>query len=78
MVTKVSDNKFSWGDSVKVTESAPSIFNPGTYGSVCGMRDVENEKIANDFFATVGEVLYLIEFSSGSAIEVPEKYLQSY
>lgn len=55
---------FDWGSCVRVIEAAPSPLHPGCLGSVCGMR---NGPEGN---------LYLIEFSSGEAVEILEKWLE--
>ncbi len=57
------DNKFEHGQDVYVMASAPKNFRPGTIGSVCGIRQFE------------GQNLYLLEFSDGEAIEIPENFI---
>lgn len=77
MVTDKSLNdSFSWGDEVQIKSSAPLQFNPNAYGSVCGLRSIESESIANQFLQPIGTNLYLVEFSNGKAIEIPEIFLK--
>jgi len=55
---------YDWGDTVRVITTAPNVMRPGQVCSVCGMRQHE------------GVNLYLVEFSDGEALEVPEDELQ--
>jgi hypothetical protein len=55
--------KYEWGQEVRVAVSAPEAMHPGHKGSVCGMR----ERYPCN--------LYLVEFSDGSATEIPEDLL---
>jgi hypothetical protein len=63
----MGNQKFDWGEEVQVSLDAPPELNPGNRGSVCGhrLRGFYPEQIR----------LYLIEFSDGKAIEVPEQWL---
>jgi hypothetical protein len=56
--------KYSWDQEVQVAATAPVNMHPGQAGSVCGMR--ESNAIR----------LYLIEFSDGQAVEIPEIFLE--
>jgi hypothetical protein len=67
--------KFNWGDSVKVASSAPRKYLSICEGSVCGIRQIDNKLVAADFEESVGSVLYLVESSTGEAIEIPERFL---
>lgn len=55
---------YDWGETLRVVTTAPESFRLGQICSVCGMREHG------------GENLYLIEFSDGSSLEVPECYLE--
>ncbi|HTV41719.1 MAG TPA: hypothetical protein VMF08_14145 [Candidatus Sulfotelmatobacter sp.] len=59
-----SKNKFDWGQEVEVLPIAPAELNPKQRGSVCGVRQIESENV------------YLVEFSDGVAVEIPEKFLK--
>ena len=63
MATKKSEFKYDYGDVVRVLTTAPSKYSPGKIGSVCGRRNVEQER------------LYLVEFANGEEAEVPEPML---
>ena len=65
--------KITWGDTVRVSNEAPSQFRPGESGSICGFRDLDenSEEIHPEKLAR----LCLVEFENGAAIEVPEIYL---
>jgi hypothetical protein len=56
--------KYDWGQEVQVAATAPLNMHPGQAGSVCGMRESNASR------------LYLIEFSDGQAIEIPEDFLE--
>jgi len=55
--------KFDWGEAVQVSPNA-SVVRRGQMGSVCGMREVN------------GDRLYLVEFADGQAVEMSESLLK--
>jgi len=59
-----SNYKYDWGQTVRVIASAPKEMRPGELCSVCGIRALD------------GDNLYLVEFSEGDAIEIPERGLE--
>lgn len=71
-------NKFDWGESVRVANTAPIIFRPGEIVSICGMTKVKSEILANKYDVNIGEWIYTIEYLGGSDIEIPECYLEKY
>lgn len=73
--TQKAKYKFSWGAPVRVIDDAPQKYLVIKKGSVCGIREIEAENVAENFDEPIGTVLYLVEFSSGDAIEVPERFL---
>ncbi len=72
------DNKFDWGESVKVKDTAPSHFFPGQIASVCGMIKIKTKILADKYESNIGEWIYTIEYTGGSDIEIPEYYLEEY
>lgn len=70
--------KFTWGDTVRIRDDAPAKFKELGAGSVCGIRRIDNEKVAQVFDEPVGTVLYIIESGDGKSKEVPERFLESY
>lgn len=66
---------FKWGDAVQIKENAPSKFMPSDIGSVCGIRRFEMDDALENSGHPLESYLYLVEFSNGEAIEVPELYL---
>jgi len=64
-----------WGDTVIVSRDAPSQFHPGSRGSVSGIRDVGAHPSQPEPELTTSARLHLVEFSDGTAIEIPEHYL---
>jgi hypothetical protein len=56
---------YDWGEAVRVATTAPNEMRPGQICSVCGMR------------ALNGINLYLVEFSNGESLEIPEQHLEA-
>lgn len=72
MVTdKPMSDRFSWGEGVRIVDTAPQKYQGIGIGSVCGIRSIETEDVAKTFDEPVGSVLYLVEAPDGQAIEVP-------
>jgi len=67
---------FTWGDSVRVKETASSEKRPGAYAAVCGITKVETAERARKVGEPIGTTVYLIEFVDGSAIEVSGEWLE--
>lgn len=72
------ENKFDWGETVKVKDIAPPIFRPGEIVSVCGMTKIDSKILADKYDSDIGEWVYTIEFLGGSDIEIPERYLEKF
>ncbi|MGE4573533.1 MAG: hypothetical protein AB7E63_04050 [Parachlamydia sp.] len=53
-----------------IKSDAPACYRPCHRESVCGIREVDFPELSQ-----MGSKLYLIEFDSGEAIEIPEIYL---
>ncbi len=70
------DFQFDWNDEVVVANDAPEKFGPSKIAAVVGMRVVENELQASAAGFPVGAVLYMIEFSDGSMVELPASFLR--
>lgn len=73
----MGENKFDYGEYVKVKEIAPIKYCPGQIASVCGMTKMESKILADRHYRNIGEWLYTIEFVDGSSIEIPECYLSA-
>ncbi len=65
----------TWGDTVIISNLAPESFRPGSYASVCGMRQVETAVQASEHGCTVGETLYLVEFGDGWSVELTGNWI---
>lgn len=68
---------FKYGDVVEVignTSKKPTY--PQNQGSICGISHIASEKRAQELSVPHGSAIYLIEFSDGSTIEVPESLLR--
>lgn len=68
-------DRFDWGSSVFIVESAPEKYRKFSCGSVCGAREIETKMVSEEFEELVGTVLYLVECPDGEAIEIPGKFL---
>ena len=71
-------NLFTWNDLVTIKHDAPSSYLPGEIAVICGMEQVNSEKLSHEFSINMGDWLYTVEFGDGSSIEVPEIYLDKY
>ena len=69
-------SKATWGDTVRIKETASAQSRPGSLAAVCGIRDVQIAEIANLFNCQIGTFLYLVEFSDGTSIELPESLVE--
>ena len=72
------DNKFDWGETVKVKSLAPVIFRPGEIVSVCGITEVTSKLLEDTYDSHMGDWVYTIEYLGGTDIEIPERYLEKY
>ncbi|HEY5838765.1 MAG TPA: hypothetical protein VIT19_07000 [Pyrinomonadaceae bacterium] len=68
-------NEITWGDAVIVRKNAPDEYRPGVRGSVCGVPDVLDGPNRTEAERPILARLYLVEFSDGEAVEIPEEYL---
>ena len=67
--------EITWGDTVIVSHDAPSQFHPGFRGSVSGICDLGANPSQPEPESETSARLYLVEFSNGTAIEIPGHYL---
>lgn len=63
---------FECGDTVEVVKGE----KPRT-GSVCGFRVIDSREVADEFLASIGEVLVLVEFGDGSSAEFVASHLKA-
>jgi len=75
-MTTNSFDKITWGDQVIVDSSAPPEYRPSEEGSVCGIYALDTDDKARRYGGTLGTVMYLIEFTDGNAIEIPNVFLR--
>ena len=70
--------KFTWGDTVQIT-NAHYIREPGkVIGEVCGFLVLSDSKLAEQFKQPIGTVIYTVEFGDGSSEEFPEMAIALY
>ncbi|MDE3056019.1 MAG: hypothetical protein KGI80_04955 [Verrucomicrobiota bacterium] len=70
------ENKFDWGETVRIKSSAPFHFRPGEIVSVCGMTKTDSKVLADKYNSYIGEWVYTIEYLGGVDTEIPERYLE--
>lgn len=71
-------NKFDWGETVKVKNTAPVYFRPGEIASICGMIKVKSKFLADKYKSNIREWVYTIEYIGRNDVEIPECYLEPY
>ena len=49
---------------------------PGSFASVCGIYPIDLVQQVERFGLPMGTIIYLVEFSDGEALEVPEKWVE--
>jgi hypothetical protein len=69
--------ELTWGDTVRVQGGALPSGCPAALGEIVGIREIENLAQADQFSAPIGSKVYLIEFSDGKALEVPESWVEA-
>ena len=72
------DNKFDWGETVKVKDKAPTAFRPGQIASICEKTKIKSKLLADKHNVNMGDWVYTIEYIGGSDTEIPECYLEKY
>ena len=72
----MSQFRFTWGDTVRVSSTAPPQFRPGSLGAVCGMRTVTGGGSSLMEQLAESADLYLVEFGDGFTIEIPDLFLE--
>ena len=71
-------NLFTWNDLVKIKTAAPLQYRPDQIAVVCGMTKVNSQYLATLYNSNLGEWVYTVEYSGGTDIEIPERYLEKY
>lgn len=67
---------FTWGDFVRVKDTAPSEYHPGQFADVCGIDQIMTFDRASAFGRDIGTYVYIIEFGDGSSLEAPGDCLE--
>lgn len=76
VVDIMKTNEFNWGDCVNVMSSTPKKYSAIGVGSVCGIRVIETQEIADLFSQPIGSIVYLVEGPEGEAVEIPSCFLE--
>ncbi len=69
------NRSFNYGDVVVIKQDAPLCYKPGSWGSICGVRTIDNLDTSQRFKQPLNSKLYLIEFDDGETLEIPQKFL---
>jgi hypothetical protein len=64
------------GDTVKIKSDAKAVMKPGSLAEVIGIRQVENATQEKEFGIPLGATILYLEFKDGTAIEVPEEWVE--
>ncbi|MEP2783163.1 MAG: hypothetical protein ABJO67_14910 [Pseudoruegeria sp.] len=77
-IQKIENAKFAYGDVLEISKTAPEEYHTnGRIGVVCGIDIVHSVMQQERFSQSMGEVLYLLEFSDGSSLEISEHFLKN-
>ena len=68
----MSDRNLRYGQTVFIKEFDPSGEKENSLGSICGIRQIEDDASAQRFGGVIGQAIYLIEFSDGTSREYVE------
>jgi hypothetical protein len=74
----MTNNKFTWGETVKIAIEAPKVYKPGELAEICSMWKIENDENSKSRGEPVGTVFYSIEFGDGTLMEIPDRYIEKY
>jgi hypothetical protein len=66
--------KFTWGDSVRISEDAPANVRPGSPAVVVGISE-QHERQGSYLQGFASGVVYTVEFEDGSDAEVHKDHL---
>ena len=72
----MSEFRYDYGQTVRVSAHAPGAFRPGQLVAVVGMHRIERDDHALQMGHPVGTVLYTIEYDDGSSVQIPEEYIE--
>lgn len=71
-------NQFTWGETVKVSLNAPKMYRPGQFAEICSLWEIQTKENSEAHGEPVGSMIYSIEFSDGTLIDIPGRYLKKY
>ncbi|MEO8197602.1 MAG: hypothetical protein ABI689_12880 [Thermoanaerobaculia bacterium] len=66
----------TWGDVVRVVESAPEQLQPGRTGSVYAIDTIESDEHGRELGLAVGATIVSVEFPDGSTITTTPDFLR--
>jgi len=72
----MSKERFTWGETVVVSASAPKEYRPGNLAEVCSIWEIKTKKKSMSRGEPVGTVFYSIEFGDGTLMDIPECFLE--
>lgn len=68
--------EFERNENVVIAENAPAKFRPSQLAWVISGRVVENELQSSAVGYPVGTILYLVEYTDGSDVEMPGEFIR--
>ena len=71
------ENKFDYGESVRISCKAPSKYHPSEIGFICGMIDIDSKEAAIAYDCLGSDWLYTVELLNGNSLQIPENLLET-
>lgn len=72
----MNEPQFTYGDMVRVKNSAPDRYFPGELFPIVGLSVIKNETMRDSYKSPIGANIYTVELPKGDAIVIPEQYLE--
>lgn len=75
-MTMEQQNKFDYGESIKISETAPDKYHLKEVGFICGMIEIDSEEAEEAYDCKGSNWLYTVELLNGKSLQIPEKFLE--
>ena len=69
--------RFDYGETVRITTSAPPPLTSGVWAEVVGMRELAQPRELLGVLCPKGTIAFQIEFPDGSCVEVTENCMEA-
>ena len=67
--------KYEYGSTVRIRKIAPKMFRPDELGEIVGITKINSEQLSSSYKLPLGTKVLYVEFSDGTAIEIPEEFI---